>query len=313
MPDSPAFSSFAPASIGNFIAGFDVLGLAVQPLESDGLGDCVTVKSADENELTVTGAYQDRVPHGTDNLVFQAAQYVQQWLSENNHSNIAFSLELNKGLPVGSGTGSSAASAVAAVQALAGYLSAQHAIELPMPERWRMMAELEASVSGGRHLDNLAPAVLGGLVYCPVDGHPVRLPFFNHWYLVLAYSGQQLLTREARACLPDDYEKTVTIRQMQRIAAVIDGLYRSDEQQVLAHLHDELAEPYRAALIEGYVECKASLLAQGAKAVGISGAGPSFFAVSDSQGKANALADWLGDNLSLREGGFIQICQAWYP
>lgn len=313
MPDKPAFSSFAPASIGNFIAGFDVLGMAIAPLENQPLGDQVTVTAGHENQLAVTGAYRDWVPAGNDNLVYQAALLVQQWLSDNEHPSPLFSLTLEKGLPVGSGTGSSAASAVAAIKALGGYLSQQHDIQIPDQDRWQMLADLEGQVSGGRHLDNLAPSVLGGLVYCPEDGPPRQLPFFDDWYVVLAYNGQKILTRDARACLPASYDKAVTIRQMQRMTAVIDGLYRQDRQQVLANLDDELAEPYRASLIEGYAECKQGLLERGALAVGISGAGPSFFAISDDLDKARLLADWLRENLTMLQGSFVHVCRAWYP
>lgn len=312
MSDNFISSAFAPASIGNFIVGFDVLGLAVKPVDDYVLGDQVTVELADTTTLAVTGSYQDWVPQGEDNLVFKAAKNIQAWLASNHHQSLEFSLELKKQLPVGSGTGSSAASVVAAVQALAGLL-AKHDIEIPMSDRWKMMGELEGSVSGGEHLDNIAPAVLGGLVLCPENGSPRQLPFFDDWYLVLAYNGQKLLTSDARACLPDKYSRQNTIIQMQRMAAVMDGLYRKDQQSVLAHLKDTLAEPYRADLIEDYAECKAALLRLGASAVGISGAGPSFFAISNTLEQANALSCWLHSNMNMHEGGFVHVCKPWYP
>ncbi len=312
MSDHSITSAFAPASIGNFIVGFDVLGLAVKPVDGHALGDYVTAERADSTTLTVTGDYRDWVPQDETNLVFKAAERIQSWLSENHHQQMDFALTLNKQLPVGSGTGSSAASVVAAVQALTDLL-ARDGIKMPESDRWRIMAELEGSVSGGQHLDNIAPAVLGGLVLCPASGAPKQLPFFDDWYLVLAYNGQTLLTSDSRACLPDQYDRHAAIRQMQCMAAVVDGLYRKDEQQVLTHLQDVLAEPYRAELIEGYIACKTELLRQGALAVGISGAGPSFFAISNTLEQASAMSSWLRSNMPRRAGSFVHLCKPWYP
>ena len=96
------------------------------------------------------------------------------------------------------------------------------------------------------------------------------------------------------------------------MAMVVDGLYRKEEQQVLVHLQDTLAEPYRAELIEGYTECKAELLRQGALAVGISGAGPSFFAISNTLEQANAMSSWLRSNMPRQVGSFVHVCKPWY-
>ncbi len=308
-----SYTQFAPASIGNFIAGFDVLGLAIAPVNGAVLGDTVSVAADEITRLKVSGNYADWVPQQGSNLVFQAARRIQGWLRQHDLPEWQFMLHLEKNLPVGSGTGSSAASAAAAVQAICGYLNEYQEIAVPMADRWEIMGELEGGVSGGNHLDNLAPAVLGGLVLCPQRGLPQQLPFFDDWYIVMAYNGQQLLTREARACLPAQYPRATTIAQLQRMAALVDGLHRQDPQRVLDHLHDELAEPYRAELIEDYLQCKKALLQQGALAVGISGAGPSFFALSDSLQQAELLADWLRSNLHMHPGGFVHICQSWYP
>lgn len=304
---------FAPASIGNFIAGFDVLGLAIAPVDATVLGDEVTVDAAEQSSLQIIGDYADWVPNDKDNLVLQAVGQIHQWLKDNNYPRYEFNLTLDKSLPVGSGTGSSAASVVAAIQGLCGYLKGHYQIDIPMQARWKMMAVLEGGVSGGQHLDNLAPAVLGGLVLCPTIGEPQSLPFFDDWYLVVAYSGQRILTREGRACLPEHYSKADAILQMQRMGAIVHGLYQQDRSLVLAHLEDALAIPYRANLINDYSDCKAALLQQGALAVGISGSGPSFFAVTDNLSQANDHADWLRANLSLKNGGFVHVCQAWYP
>jgi homoserine kinase len=304
-------SAFAPASIGNFSVGFDVLGLALAAVDGQLLGDRVEVSASAQMQLLVSGDYAHKVPHDDSNLVFQAGVLMQQWLRQQDAGEHSWQLRLHKGLPVASGTGSSAASAVAAVRALVAWCADHLHMALPDDEQWRMLAALEAQASGSAHLDNLAPSMLGGLVLCPLHGLPRQLPVIDHWHYVLAYSGQHIATRAARASMPEQYSRAVTIRQMQRLAMVVDGLYRQDAECVLAHLHDEIAEPYRAALIDGYTEHKARLLANGARFVGISGSGPSFFAIADAADTAHSLAAELQRHMQLLAGGFIRVCRVY--
>jgi len=275
------------------------------------LGDRVEVTASAQMQLLVGGDYAHAVPHDASNLVFQAGLLLQQWLRQRGAGEHCWQLQLHKGLPVASGTGSSAASAVAALRALTGWCQSQLQLSPTASEQWQMLAELEAQASGSAHLDNLAPAMLGGLVVCPLHGLPRPLPLIGHWHYVLAYSGQHIATRAARASMPSEYPRAVTIRQMQRLAMVIDGLYRQDADCVLAHLHDEIAEPYRAGLIDGYVQQREQLLAAGARFVGISGSGPSFFAIADDADHARRLAAELQQCLTLHSGGFIRVCRAY--
>lgn len=304
-------SGFAPASIGNFSVGFDVLGLALSAVDGSLLGDQVEVSASAQMQLLVIGDYAHKVPHDDSNLVFQAALLVQRWLQQQAAGVHCWRLQLHKGLPVASGTGSSAASAVAAVRALASWCSGHLQASIPAAQQWQMLAALEGQASGSEHLDNLAPAMLGGLVLCPLHGLPRSLPVIEHWHYVLAYSGQHIATRAARACLPAQYPRAVSVRQMQRLAVVIDALYRRDADGVLTHLHDEIAEPYRAGLIDGYVNNRELLLAAGARFVGISGSGPSFFAVADDLETAKRLAAELQQHMHLHDGGFIKVCRVY--
>lgn len=304
-------SGFAPASIGNFSVGFDVLGLALAAVDGSLLGDRVEVTASAQMQLVVSGDYANKVPHDASNLVYQAGVLVQQWLQQHNAGNHCWQLQLHKGLPVASGTGSSAASAVAAVRALSAWCCEHLQLTIPEALQWQMLAELEAQASGSAHLDNLAPAMLGGLVLCPLHGLPRKLPLIEHWHYVLAYSGQHIATRAARAGMPAQYPRAVAIRQMKRLAMVVDGLHRQDADCVLAHLADEIAEPYRAGLINGYVASRERLLAAGARFVGISGSGPSFFVIADDADSAQRLATELQQHMQLHDGGFITVCRAY--
>jgi len=304
-------SGFAPASIGNFSVGFDVLGLALTAVDGSLLGDRVEVTASEQMQLAVSGDYADKVPHDASNLVYQAGVLLQQWLLQHDAGEHCWQLQLHKGLPVASGTGSSAASAVAAVRALSAWCSEHLPLTIPEAQQWQMLAELEGQASGSAHLDNLAPAMLGGVVLCPLHGLPRKLPLIENWHYVLAYSGQHIATRAARASMPAQYPRAVTIRQMQRLAMVVDGLHRQDADCVLAHLEDEIAEPYRAGLIDGYVKNRRRLLATGARFVGISGSGPSFFAIADDTDSAQRLAAELQQHMQLQNGGFINVCRTY--
>jgi homoserine kinase len=112
-------SVFAPASIGNVSVGFDVLGLAVKPVDGSLLGDVVTVELADEDSLVVIGAFADKLPSSKeDNIVWSCLQLFNQALTDVKQNISTVKLTLDKKMPVGSGLGSSACSVVAALAGL---------------------------------------------------------------------------------------------------------------------------------------------------------------------------------------------------
>ncbi|MEY8199686.1 MAG: homoserine kinase, partial [Colwellia sp.] len=185
-------SVFAPASIGNLSVGFDVLGLAVKPIDGTLLGDVVTVEHANEDSLVVIGAFADKLPKAKeDNIVWSCLQLFNQALIAINKTPIHVQMTLDKKMPVGSGLGSSACSVVAALAALNTFYAKFERFSFDEKTILKMTGEMEAQISGSLHYDNVAPCLLGGLQLMVPDSDVISrvLPGFNDCFYVMAYPG----------------------------------------------------------------------------------------------------------------------------
>ncbi|MCP4587841.1 homoserine kinase [Pseudoalteromonas sp.] len=295
---------YAPASIGNFAVGFDALGAALAPIDGTLLGDVVEVSAAEQDTFVCSGDYAHKLPaNAEENLAYQCLIHFKEHVAPTMP---AVKLELKKNLPIGSGLGSSACSVVAAFAALDKFaetnLSQEQLIEL--------MADFEAIVSGGRHYDNITPCYLGGLQLTGelIPNKSISLPVDNQWYYVAAFPGFSLNTAKARSVLPTQLSMHDSVEFAQRLSAFSSLLLTGRFDAALSIMSDEIAEPYRAPLIQGFVEAKSALPELGAEIVSISGAGPTLFTVCKSLEAAQKCAAWLNDNY-INEQGFCHICQ----
>lgn len=301
---------YAPASIGNMSVGFDLLGAAISPISGELLGDCVSVEETarEDFQLVVTGRFASRLPPtDKDNIVLQAIEHFYDRLSEQRGTLPKLLIHLEKNLPVGSGLGSSASSIVAALHAVNEYF------EKPFSdhELLLMMGEFEGQISGAVHYDNVAPCFNGGIQLMVETSRSVAqdLPIPEQWYWVCAYSGVKVSTSEARKVLPASYPLSTVVKASRNLSMFIDGLHRKDWPTAAAAIQDEIAEPHRVSLLPKFVETKTQLKHQGALSVGISGSGPTLFAVADSMELAEQLAQTLNDNYLQNEDGFCHICK----
>ncbi len=277
---SPA-AAFAPAGIGNLAAGFDVLGAAIEPLEGEPWGDVVEVgPRADgkvEDSLVVTGRWAHRLPADPrSNLVWRARDSFASRL-ERPLPPLAF--VLHKNLPVASGLGSSAASVAATLVAMNESLGKPLAAD----ELLAAAAEAEGQGCGAAHLDNVAPALFGGLRLVDAAGRAHRLPFPTGLLFVLWRPDLELETRAARSVLPREVGLAETVAHAQNLATLLHALHTGDTALLADALHDSLAEPHRAALVPGFRAVQAAARAHGALGASLSGAGPSIFAVAAAE------------------------------
>lgn len=271
---------FAPASIGNVGPGFDVLGLAVE-----GLGDTITATITDgPTELVgISGRDATLVPNETEkNVACIAARALLQKLKETR----GVRLTLEKGLPLSGGLGGSAASSVAGALAAASVFDCEVTIQTLL----EAALEGEASVSG-RHLDNIAPCLLGGLTLVRSQEPPdvISLTIKDDWWLALCTPKVRLETKAARALLPSLWERQKWVQQMANTAALVHAFAQGDEGLVRRALDDGFAEPARASLIPGFYEVKNAALSSGAFGCSISGAGPTVFALCPNQERASSV------------------------
>src|SRR5882762_637112 len=274
-------TAFAPATVSNVACGFDVLGFAL-----DAPGDEVTARFApgavriDE----ITGD-QGRLPRdATKNTAGVAARALLATLGERR----GVTLTIRKGLPLSSGLGGSAASAVAAVVAADGLLGARAPLETLMACAF----EGERVGAGSAHGDNIAPAVYGGLVLVRVPNPPdvVRLPVPPGLTAVVVHPDLEIETARARALLGTTVPLGDAIRQWANLGALVDGLHRSDFALISRALEDAIAEPRRAPLVPGLAAIKSAAVAAGALGCSLSGSGPSLFALCRDAASAHAVA-----------------------
>lgn len=274
--------AFAPASVGNIGVGFDLLGHSIA-----GPRDVAIVRRIDEPSVRID-AIRGEVP-GADRLPQQpglnTAGRALQSLRDALGLCHGFSLELEKGIPIGSGLGGSAASCVAALVAANALLDAP----LPRAALYPFALDGESVSSGGRTGDNVAPMLLGGVVLATAT-RMIALPAPDWLHCVVVHPEQVLETRRARAVLAQPYPLPLVVAQSAHLALFLTGLQRADVGLIAEGLHDLLVEPRRAALIPGFTAVKAAALDQRALGASISGGGPSVFAWFASLGEAEAAA-----------------------
>jgi homoserine kinase len=295
---------YAPASIGNFAVGFDALGAALAPIDGSLLGDVALVSAAPCDEFICSGEYAHKLPSDAkENLAYQCLVHFRAHVAPDMPT---VKLELKKNLPIGSGLGSSACSVVATFAALDKFAKTQ----LSQVQLIELMADFEAVVSGGRHYDNITPCYLGGLQLTGdlIPNKSIELPVDENWYYVAAFPGFSLNTAKARSVLPKDLSMHASVEFAQRLSSFSSLLLTARFDDALSIMKDEIAEPYRAPLITGFSEAKASLPALGAEVVSISGAGPTLFTVCKTLEAAEQCAKWLKDNY-INEQGFCHICK----
>jgi len=272
---------FAPASVGNVGPGFDVLGLAV-----DGIGDTVTVEltSSRSRIASVTGRDAELIPReaGKNAATIAALAFLRE---AGDRREVA--VTIHKGLALSGGMGGSAASSVAGALATALALGVN-----PRTDQLLRAALAGESAVAGRHLDNIAPCLLGGLtlVRSAEDLDVVALPVQEPWWVALVTPEIRIQTQEARRILPKQLDRADWIQQMANAAGVVAAFITGDAELLKRSLVDGYAEPRRAPLIPRLQEVKQAAATAGALGCSISGSGPTVFAIAEDQASAHSCA-----------------------
>ncbi|WP_288654924.1 MULTISPECIES: homoserine kinase [Pantoea] len=295
---------YAPASIGNVSVGFDVLGAAVSPVDGSLLGDCVAVEAADRFSLENRGRFVSKLPDDPkENIVYQCWKRFCQAIGKE----VPVAMTLEKNMPIGSGLGSSACSVVAGLMAMNEFCGKP----LSDTALLALMGELEGRISGSVHYDNVAPCFLGG-VQLMIEEQGIisqQVPCFDEWLWVMAYPGIKVSTAEARAILPAQYRKQDVIKHGRLLAGFIHACHTRQPQLAAKLMQDVVAEPYRTKLLPGFAAARQAAADIGALACGISGSGPTLFAVCNEMATAQRMADWLSQHYLQNEEGFVHICR----
>ncbi len=268
-------TAFAPATVANVGIGFDILGHTV-----DAVGDRVRIRRIDEPTVrirSITGVAGELTIEPRHNTAGRAVQVMREALAPG----FGFELDIEKGIPLGSGLGGSAASAVAAV------VAANALLQSPAPRLQLLKFAMEGVIvaSGSAHIDNIAPCLFGGLTLTVgIDTPRVKqIPVPPALRCVLVHPHMYLGTREARAILKSDVSRSDYVWQSANLAGFISGCYSNDLDMIRDSFNDVIIEPQRHSMLPGFKDVQRGARSAGALGCSISGAGPTVFAWSEIQ------------------------------
>ncbi len=287
---------FAPATVANVVCGFDILGFAV-----NAPGDEVVMRRSINPGIRIARITGDNGQLPLDPERNTVSCSIKQYLEMTGRENTGLEIELYKNMPIGSGLGSSSASTVAGIFAVNELLGRP----LEKKELIRFAMQGEEMACGSGHADNVAPALLGGFTlvrsYEPLD--IISLPYPEELHCSIVFPQVQVPTREARKLIPARIAFKDAVTQWGNISGLVSGLCTRDMALIGRSMQDILVEPVRAILIPGFYEMRQLAMEHGALGFGISGSGPSVFALSGSEGVAIAINAALKNYLDSRSIG----------
>lgn len=269
---------FAPASIANICAGFDVLGVALESI-----GDFVTVTKTQDKKFTFSVDTKIiNLPVAENKNI---AAHVAKLMIEELKIDFGIEMILHKNMPVGSGMGSSAASSVAAAFAVNALLPKPLAKKALLP----FALEGERKASGAAHADNVAPSLFGGA--CIIRNEKplevLQIPLHQKMTWIVLSPHLSISTSKARSLLPRTIPLSTAIRQMGNLGGFILGAMQGNAEVIAQSMEDHIAEPMRRSLIPAFADVKKAALIAGALGCGISGSGPAIFALTLEEEKAH--------------------------
>ena len=272
---------FCPATIANLSCGFDVMGLCL-----DGVGDEMIIRKSSVKGIRITKIEGADLPLETEKNVAGVAGLA---LLNELQLDYGFEIEIYKKIKAGSGIGSSSASAAGAVFGI------NELIGSPFSRKDLVQFAMQGEVlaSGSAHADNVAPALCGGFTIVrssnPLD--IIRIESPSELYATVIHPQIELKTSEMRAVLQPMVSLKSAITQWGNVAGLVAGLYTSDYNLIGRSLHDDIVEPLRGKFIPHFDQVKQAALDHGALGSGISGSGPSIFALSKGIDNARKVAE----------------------
>ena len=273
---------FAPATISNVGCGFDTIGFAINEP-----GDIVTLKLRNDSKVRITKITGEGgiLPKDIDKNTCTVA--IKELLKNYPDKSVGVDVEIRKKMPIGSGLGSSAASAVAGVYGL------NILLDNPYTEMEVMDFAIkgESIASGAIHADNVAPCLAGGFIlirdYNPLD--VIKIPVPKNLYCAVVYPHISIETKTARKLIKNQITIPKARKHFGNIGALVSSLYEGKLELLGRTIHDEISEPARATLIPGYEQIKQAAMNNGAYGCSISGSGPSIFAFAKSKVSADKI------------------------
>ena len=272
---------FSPASIANISCGFDVLGMCL-----DNVGDEMVIRKSNKKGIQIIKITGQGLPLETSQNVAGVAGLA---LLDDLGGEHGFEIEIYKKIKAGSGIGSSAASSAGAVAGINFLLGNPYTNK----ELIRFAMEGERLASGTAHADNVAPVLLGGftLVRDCATLDIIKLNTPLEIAASVIHPQIEVKTSDARALLKKKIPLKKAITQWANLGALVSGLYEEDYELISRSLEDVIVEPIRSILIPDFDALKEGCKKAGALGSGISGSGPSVFALSKGIFTAHKVAE----------------------
>ncbi len=289
---------FAPASVANVSCGYDVLGFAVH---HPGDEVFMSLNSSGRVSLDLIEGDDGRLPYDPAKNTVSAVVFS---LLKSLGIEQGIGIKLYKKMPFGSGLGSSSASAVA------GLLAANELLGRPKTRMQLLPFAMEGEklACGNAHADNVAPALLGGMVlirsYDPLD--VISLPVPEGLSCALVYPHVEIPTLAARQIIRTNIPMTSAIRQWGNVGGFIAGLFTNDNDLIGRSMEDVIVEPVRKMLIPHFDEMRELAMENKALGFGISGSGPTVFALCSTRETARSVACVL--DARLKDNGIGSTC-----
>lgn len=272
---------FAPATVANLSCGFDVLGCCL-----DTVGDEMVISLTSDPGVKITKIEGANLPIETHKNVAGVA--VQALLRKYN-KDVGVTIEIYKKIKAGSGIGSSAASSAGAVWAV-NYLLNTPFTPLQLV---KFAMEGEKLASGNAHADNVAPALFGGFTlvrsYNPLDVIKLHTP--KDLMITVIHPQIEVKTSDSRSVIKENVSLKNAIQQWGNVGGLVAGLFTEDYDLIGRSLEDVIIEPLRSILIPEFKKVKETAMFNGALGCGISGSGPSIFAISQGKDIADKVAN----------------------
>jgi homoserine kinase len=266
-----------PATSANLGPGFDALGLALR------LHNTLTIGRAASPEIEIEGEGEETLPRDASHLAYRAAMVVAARAAEMQSAPAveAFRLTQRNAIPLGRGLGSSAAAIVG------GAVAANALLGSPLDQQ--ALLDLAAEMEG--HPDNVAPALLGGLVVCTRTAAGVRWMRLAPPSLkvVVAVPDYPVSTEEARRRLPARVPFPDAVFNVTRAALLVAALTGGRPDLLDEATQDRLHQPYREHLIPGLNEVFQAARRAGAYGAALSGSGPAVIAFGEAPGIGAAM------------------------
>jgi len=251
-----------PATSANLGPGFDCIGMALN------LYNYIDFEMMDQFnvvEIDIQGEGKKQLSQDNSNLVYQAYSRVFSYL---NKPVPGIKLVLKNNIPLARGLGSSSAAIVG------GLLVANHVLN----NKLSLDQLLDLAVDFEGHPDNVAPALLGGIVLCSLNQQKVlyqKISPPQGLYCSILIPNYELSTKKAREILPQNVPLGDAIFNIGRLGFLISALHTENLELFKFALEDKLHQPFRNKLIPGISEIISESKKLKTLGVAISGAGPS--------------------------------------